>query len=89
MSLESAKAFMEKLKSDEAFRSKVAACKNPEERLALAKQEGFTFTSEEFQQVKDQLSEEELETVVGGTEIANKCDKDDIDILPISYMFIK
>ncbi len=66
MSIESAKAFIERLKTDETFTKKVGACTNEAERLAMAKAEGFDFTPEEVRQLRAQLPEEELEKIAGG-----------------------
>ena len=66
MSIESAKAFVEKLKNDEDWRNKLNAAENKEERLAMAKAEGFDFTEEEFQDVRSELGDEELDGVAGG-----------------------
>lgn len=48
MSKEAVKAFMEKMTSDEAFAQKLVAGKDKEERLAIAKTEGFDFSADEF-----------------------------------------
>jgi predicted ribosomally synthesized peptide with nif11-like leader len=66
MSLESAKAFIERMKTDEDFRKKVTECKDGELRKALIKAEGFDFTKEDIELVKSELSEEALEGIVGG-----------------------
>ena len=76
MSLESAKLFIEKMKTDSEFREKVVALKTKEERKSFVKNEGFDFTKEEFEQVKKEyinkaksegeLSDEDLEKVAGG-----------------------
>lgn len=67
MSLASAEAFMDRMKSDEEFAKKVNGCKDAEARLALARSEGYTFTKEEISQVKSELSDEELDQVAGGS----------------------
>ena len=66
MSIESAKAFLERIKNDEDWRNKLQAAENKEERLAMAKAEGFDFTEEEFQDVRSQLSDEEMHGIAGG-----------------------
>ncbi len=66
MSIESAKAFVEKVKNDEEFRIKLGAAENKDERQAMAKAAGFDFTEEEWHIVTSQLSEEELSAVAGG-----------------------
>lgn len=66
MSIESAKAFLDRMKTDEEFAKKVIACKNADTRMAYIKNEGFDFTVAEINTVKDELSEEELDLVAGG-----------------------
>ncbi len=68
MSIESAKAFCERVKNDEDFKkemiSEVRA--SVEERMKFAKAQGFDFTIDEVNQARDSLSEEELDEVAGG-----------------------
>ncbi|MFC1679842.1 Nif11-like leader peptide family natural product precursor [Elusimicrobiota bacterium] len=66
MSLESAKAFIDRIKTDEEFAKKVAACKDAETRMALATAEGFEFTAEQIKDASSELSEEDLRGVDGG-----------------------
>ena len=67
MTIESAKAFFEKVQNDEALMTKLSD-KNlsEEERLNIAKAEGFEFTAQEMANVREELSEEMLEGVSGG-----------------------
>ena len=48
MSVEQAKAFIEKMKTDEAFREKIMAIETPEERLKAIGAAGFECTGEEI-----------------------------------------
>ncbi|WP_449258117.1 Nif11-like leader peptide family natural product precursor [Chlorobium limicola] len=48
MSVEHAKAFIEKMKTDEAFRDKIMAIETPEERLKVIGAAGFECTLEEI-----------------------------------------
>ncbi len=66
MSIESAQRFQERIKNDEEWRNKLNAAAGKEERRAMAKAEGFDFTEEEFQNVRSQLGDEELDGVAGG-----------------------
>ena len=71
MSVEQAKAFVEKLDSDKTFLTQVAGADSDESRLELAQKAGFEFTTEELasamgESASDELSEDELETVAGG-----------------------
>ena len=77
MSMESAKAFMEKIKTDEDFCHKVNECKDSESRITFVKSQGFDFTMEEVMEMKAGLSEEELESVAGGRKpCPNDCIQD-------------
>jgi predicted ribosomally synthesized peptide with nif11-like leader len=66
MSEEQAKAFIERMKTDEEFCEKVLAVEGTEGRLALARAEGYDCSAEEIAAEGGKLSEEELDTVVGG-----------------------
>lgn len=73
MSMESAKAFIERMQTDEKFAERIHTCKNSEERLACSKGEGFDFTPEEIAAVKNELSMEELDAVAGGQYHTLRC----------------
>ena len=66
MSIESAKAFLERVKNDEDFRKELEAQASAEERIKFVKAQGFDFTKEEIDSQKEELSDEELEAVAGG-----------------------
>lgn len=66
MSIDSANAFVERMKIDEEFAKKVTACKDADTRMAYIKDEGFDFTVAEITTVKGELSDEELDLVAGG-----------------------
>ena len=66
MSIESAKAFLERVENDEDFRKELGVQASAEERIKFAKAQGFDFTKEEIQNVYANLSEEELDAVSGG-----------------------
>lgn len=66
MSIESAKAYIEKLKNDENFRKKALSCTNAEERMAFVKAEGFDFTGDEIKQLATKIDDSELEGLAGG-----------------------
>ncbi len=65
MSLESAKAFLKKMKTDEEFKNRVTWTTPAEARKAFVEKEGFYFTKEEMNSVTSQLSNEELRAVAG------------------------
>ena len=75
MSIESAKAFIEKMKTDEDFNQKVKGCKDAEERMAFVKEAGFDFTSEELKEVSENLSDDDLDGVAGGICLTDICSK--------------
>ncbi|MEQ8191285.1 MAG: Nif11-like leader peptide family natural product precursor [Candidatus Eremiobacterota bacterium] len=66
MSAESAKKFIERMKTDEDFRNKVTECKDNEARKAFVEKEGFNFSHDELKKNTSELSEHELESVSGG-----------------------
>ncbi len=66
MSLESAREFIEKFQKDRELTAKLAGAKSPDEKMALAKAAGFDFSFEELAKVNEELSEDELDAVVGG-----------------------
>ena len=66
MSLESARKFMEKYKNDSQLAVKLGESINRAEKMAIAKAVGFDFTFEELAKANEELSEIELDAVVGG-----------------------
>ena len=72
MSTAGAKAYIKKLKTDKAFAKRVKACKDAEDRMKLAKAEGFDFTKAEIMAEKAKLSEADLDKVAGGGKPACK-----------------
>ena len=66
MSIESAKAFLERVRNDEDFQKELVDRTSAEERIKFAKAEGFDFTKEEINSLKDELSEDELKGIAGG-----------------------
>jgi predicted ribosomally synthesized peptide with nif11-like leader len=66
MSLEQAKLFMEKMKTDEAFRAKIMSVQGVSERLQMANSEGYDFTEEEIKTVLAELGDAVVEGIAGG-----------------------
>lgn len=66
MSVESAKAYMERIKTDEDFAKKVMECKDQEARMAFVQAAGFDFTSDEIPPLLGELQDDELSNVAGG-----------------------
>ncbi len=67
MSIENARAFLEKIRDDADFRKQVGVKETPEARLEYIKAEGFDFTKEELDEVQSELGDMELDQVAGGT----------------------
>ncbi len=67
MSIESAKAFLERIKNDEELRNKLKAVESKEERTKVAKAEGLDCTEDEWKEVSAELSEQELDHILGGS----------------------
>ena len=66
MSLEQARAFIEKMKSDKAFSDFIIAIEDIDARLVAASDAGFEFTEAEFKEVNNELSDDQLDQAVGG-----------------------
>ena len=66
MSIESAREFMAKYKNNVELAAKLTTAASPAEKMAIAKAEGFSFSLEELTKANEELSEAELDTVVGG-----------------------
>jgi len=66
MSIESAKAYVERMKNDEEFRKKVLACTDAKARMELVKAEGFDFTESDIKVVAAVISDNELGKAAGG-----------------------
>jgi predicted ribosomally synthesized peptide with nif11-like leader len=73
MSIESAKAFYQKIFSDGEFRTRYQTATTNEERRQIVLNEGYKFNSEQWEQAiaeislsDSELSEEELTAVSGG-----------------------
>ena len=71
MSIESAKAFWERVENDEDFKKELEGEASAEERIEFAKAQGFDFTKDEIREVHDSLTDEELHEAVGGYEAEN------------------
>ncbi|WP_115120367.1 Nif11-like leader peptide family natural product precursor [Synechococcus sp. UW105] len=69
MSQEQLKAFLEKVKGDLNLQERLKAAKSQDEVASIAKEHGHEFETEHV----SQLSEEELESVAGGTDIELRC----------------
>ena len=67
MSKEQLKAFLAKAKDDQSIQDKLKAAKSPEAAIEIAKDVGFSITSEDIQSIQSETaSDEELEGAAGG-----------------------
>ena len=66
MSLDHARAFIEKMKTDAAFSERVKASGDVAERFNLIKSDGFDCSEEEIKEVAGELIDEELDDAAGG-----------------------
>ena len=67
MSSEQLKAFLEKIKGDTSLQEKLKAASDANAVTAIAKEVGFSISADDLKQAQSELSEEELESVSGGT----------------------
>jgi len=63
MSLEQAKKFIKRMKTEVAFRSNIMAVEDVADRQKLAKAEGYEFTEEEIKSASAELSDAAMVTV--------------------------
>lgn len=68
MTLESARSFLSRIASDEAFRKELAACKTKDEQLAYVRKAGFEFTQDDINTVRNEIQDADLDVVAGGME---------------------
>lgn len=69
MSIESAQACIERMRTDKDFARKVSECPTPESLLAYALALGYDFTYEEYQEAAGELSDDALDHVSGGRRV--------------------
>ena len=67
MSIESAKAFLERVRNDEDFRKNVGEIATVKQRMEYVKRAGFEFSKQELDNVTSELTDEELDAVAGGS----------------------
>ena len=75
MSLESAREFWERMKSDKTFRDQFEGASQKDDRLAILKEAGYYFRESDLQQVlkaeSGALNDEQLDEVSGGGNAAD------------------
>jgi predicted ribosomally synthesized peptide with nif11-like leader len=68
VSIESAKAFIERMKTDEDFANKAMQCKDADARMAFASAAGYGFTPDDMNILHGEMTDSELDVVTGGGE---------------------
>jgi predicted ribosomally synthesized peptide with nif11-like leader len=58
MSVESAIAYIKRMRSDESFRNEINECEDEQENWNRLTQQGYEFTMEEFHHAKDAIYKE-------------------------------
>ena len=69
MSEEQLKAFIEKVQGDDNLREKLKAASDADGVVAIAKEAGFKISAEDLKISQSKLSDEEPESVAGGTSV--------------------
>jgi len=67
MSEEQLKAFIEKVQGDDSLQAKFKAAANSDAVVSIAKEAGFSISADDLKKAQSEVSEEELESVDGGT----------------------
>ena len=67
MSEDQLKAFLEAVKEDSGLQEKLNAAADVDAVVEIAKDAGFMISAEELQRAQEEVSDEELEGVAGGT----------------------
>ena len=66
MSEEQLKAFLEKVKADTSLQQQLKAAADSDAVLAIAKDAGFSISTDDLKNAQSEISEEALEGVAGG-----------------------
>jgi len=66
MSIESAKAFLRRIKDDEELAKRLAECETDEEKIQIARSDGFDFTKQELKQAVKGLDKSEYDLITAG-----------------------
>ena len=72
MSEEQLKAFLEKVQADTSLQEKLKAAANPDAVVSIAKEVGFSISSDDLTKAKYELSDQELEGIAGGYDITHQ-----------------
>ena len=66
MTSDQLKAFIEKVKADNSLQLRLKTAETDADWVAIAKEEGFTISVEEYKQGTIEITEEEMEGIAGG-----------------------
>ena len=83
MSEEQLKAFLEKVKADTSLQEKLKAAPDSDAVLAIAKEAGFSISSDDLIKAQSKVSDEELEAAAGG----DSCYCQSQSVICICYFF--
>jgi predicted ribosomally synthesized peptide with nif11-like leader len=67
MSKEQARQFISNVKSDPELAKRIGQTESAEEKLAIAKSQGYEVSLEDFRQILDEIPDDELEVAGGKT----------------------
>ena len=70
MSEEQLKAFLENVKGDTSLQEKLKAAADDDAVVAIAKDAGFSITTEDLNSHRQNLTDDEIEGVVGGSKLS-------------------
>ena len=71
MSEEQLKAFLKKIKADTSLQEKLKAAADSDAVLAIAKDAGFSISTDDLKMAQSEISDKELEGVAGGLDTRN------------------
>lgn len=66
MSVEQARAFIEKVKNDEQLQNRLVEAQDTESKLEITKKEGYEFSVDDYKEAAEELSDADLEQLAGG-----------------------
>jgi len=83
MSEEQLQAFLEKVQGDTSLQEKLKAAADANAVTAIAKEAGFIISADDLTKAQSELSERELEGVVGGTVMLTKAQSELSEVLGV------
>ncbi|WP_115121539.1 Nif11-like leader peptide family natural product precursor [Synechococcus sp. UW105] len=66
MTVDQLKSFIEKVKNDRALQLRLKAVETDADWCAIAKEEGFSISVQDYRKGCDELTDEEMEGIAGG-----------------------